>query len=599
MEVSYPFRVTNNISTNGSSEDDEDSVSESAQIFSYVFIPLITSITVLGNTLVILAFIIDKRLRNQSNFFLLNLAICDFFIGAFCIPASASYILTGKWTLGDVLCKVWLVADNLMCTASVFNIVLISYDRFISITMAVVYRSQQRNHSQTAVKMALVWILAFLLYSPAIILWEYVNGDPLIPEGLCVAAYYYSWHFLLGASTFDFFLPLIGIVIFNFSIYWNIRKRSRKKPEMFTPGHSGMSPGLPVIFRSGKLNERRPESKNSASQSSIGISSSQSSIQAMKLSRDKKVAKSLTILVCVFGICWAPYIFLQTIRAACHDTCVESYWNQVTSWMLWINSSVNPIIYPLCHKSFRDALIKMSQKSKQLAPDLIASLSSTIQVALNKLHEEVALHHRFVEIEQRLACVEEDSAGAAAKHKDLFQLANRLQEKLEDLENRSRRSNFRLVGIPESVPPQDLRRLFESDLPQALGLDGKRRVERALCVGPQREPMAPSSMTTNQRPCQVICKYLDYSDKEDILRAYRLRREPLFIRGNKVLVFADYSAETMQKRRAFSIVCSGLHRNWIKFQLMYPATLKIKQTAQHVNSLTQRKLRVTYSTLPQ
>ncbi|XP_040289833.1 histamine H3 receptor-like [Bufo bufo] len=530
MEVFYLFRVPNNISTNGSSEDDKDSVSEGAQIFSYIFIPLITSITVLGNTLVILAFIIDKRLRNQSNFFLLNLAICDFFIGAFCIPVSASYILTGKWTLGDVLCKVWLVADNLMCTASVFNIVLISYDRFISITMAVVYRSQQRNHSQTAVKMALVWILAFLLYSPAIILWEYVNGDPLIPEGMCVAGYYYSWHFLFGASTFDFFLPLIGIVIFNFSIYWNIRKRSRKKPEMFTPGHSGMSPGLPVIFRSGKLNERRPESKNSVSQSSIGISSSQSSIQSMKLSRDKKVAKSLTILVCVFGICWAPYIFLQTIRAACHDTCVESYWNQVTSWMLWINSSVNPIIYPLCHKSFRDALIKMSQK-----------------LALNKLQEEVSLHnHRFVEIEQRVVCVEEDSADAAAKHKDLFQLANRLQEKVEDLENRSRRSNLRLVGIPESVPPQDLQRLFESDLPQALGIGGKRRFERAHRVGPQREPMAPSSMTTNQRPRQVICKYLDYSDKEDILRAYRLRREPLFIRGNKALVFADYSAETTQ-----------------------------------------------------
>ncbi|XP_073406904.1 histamine H3 receptor-like [Dendrobates tinctorius] len=294
---------------------------------------LLEMFQVLGNTLVILAFIIDKRLRNQSNFFLLNLAICDFFIGAFCIPVSASYILTDKWTLGNVLCKVWLVADNLMCTASVFNIVLISYDRFLSITMAVVYRSQQRNHSQTAVKMAAVWVLSFLLYSPAIILWEYVNGDPLIPVGLCVAGYYYSWHFLLGASTFDFFLPLICITFFNLSIYWNIKKRSRKIHQVVKPS-----------------NTHPPDQK--------------SRTQAMKLSRDKKVARSLTVLVCVFGICWAPYTLLQTIRAACHDDCVESYWNQVTSWMLWINSSVNPIIYPLCHKTFRDALVKMFHKCK-------------------------------------------------------------------------------------------------------------------------------------------------------------------------------------------------------------------------------------------
>ncbi|XP_073406905.1 histamine H3 receptor-like [Dendrobates tinctorius] len=372
MEVVYLSIVANNISANGSLETDKESdFSGGTLVFLYIFIPLITSMTVLGNTLVILAFIIDKRLRNQSNFFLLNLAICDFFIGAFCIPVSASYFLTDKWTLGNVLCKVWLVVDNFMCTASVFNIVLISYDRFLSITMAVVYRSQQRSHSQTAVKMAAVWVLSFLLYSPAIILWEYVNGDPLIPDGMCVAGYYYSWHFLLGASTFDFFLPLICITFFNLSIYWNIKKRNKKIHQVVKPSNthppdqSGTCSGLNIISSGREVKERRQEYRNASQPSlSIDISVTESRTQAMKLSRDKKVAQSLTVLVCVFGICWAPYTLLQTIRAACHDDCVESYWNQVTSWMLWINSSVNPIIYPLCHKIFCDALVKMLQKCK-------------------------------------------------------------------------------------------------------------------------------------------------------------------------------------------------------------------------------------------
>lgn len=35
------------------------------------------------------------------------------------------------------MCKLWLVMDYLLCTASVFNIVLISYDRFLSVTKAV------------------------------------------------------------------------------------------------------------------------------------------------------------------------------------------------------------------------------------------------------------------------------------------------------------------------------------------------------------------------------------------------------------------------------------------------------------------------------
>lgn len=46
-------------------------------------------------------------------------------------------MLKGKWRLGRGLCKLWLVVDYLVCTASVFNIVLISFDRFISVTRAV------------------------------------------------------------------------------------------------------------------------------------------------------------------------------------------------------------------------------------------------------------------------------------------------------------------------------------------------------------------------------------------------------------------------------------------------------------------------------
>lgn len=58
-------------------------------------------------------------------------------VGAFCIPVYIPYILTGRWTLGRGLCKLWLVMDYMLCSASVFNIVLISYDRFLSVTRAV------------------------------------------------------------------------------------------------------------------------------------------------------------------------------------------------------------------------------------------------------------------------------------------------------------------------------------------------------------------------------------------------------------------------------------------------------------------------------
>lgn len=68
---------------------------------------------------------------------LADMCIWFLFTGTFCMPLYIPYALTGKWHLGRSLCKLWLVMDYLVCTASVFNIVLISYDRFLSVTKAV------------------------------------------------------------------------------------------------------------------------------------------------------------------------------------------------------------------------------------------------------------------------------------------------------------------------------------------------------------------------------------------------------------------------------------------------------------------------------
>lgn len=49
-------------------------------ILSVLMVTLVV-VVVAGNALVIMAFIVDKTLRNQSNYFFLNLAISDFLVG--------------------------------------------------------------------------------------------------------------------------------------------------------------------------------------------------------------------------------------------------------------------------------------------------------------------------------------------------------------------------------------------------------------------------------------------------------------------------------------------------------------------------------------
>ncbi|NXX64364.1 HRH3 protein, partial [Spizella passerina] len=296
--------------------------------------------------------------------------------GVFCMPLYIPYALTGTWHLGRSLCKLWLVMDYLMCTASVFNIVLISYDRFLSVTKAVSYRAQQGIMSSSAIKMVAIWVLAFLLYCPAILFWEHVAGHSVVPVDQCYAEFFHNWHFLLCASTLEFFVPLLLVTYFNVHIFHNIQRRQRRGSvqDCEPPRRSSLSwrfCGLPRPGASSPSSEAedsvssltrswRPAmvangpSRTETSSTALkrNFSASFCSRSGSKLQQDKKIAKSLAIIVCVFTICWAPYSLLMIIHGVCQGKCIQNSLYEATFWLLWINSSLNPFLYPLCHMRF-------------------------------------------------------------------------------------------------------------------------------------------------------------------------------------------------------------------------------------------------------
>ncbi|XP_051466881.1 histamine H3 receptor-like [Apus apus] len=342
---------------------------------------LLALVTILGNVLVILAFIMDRNLRHRSNYYFLNLAISDFAVGALCMPLYIPYSLTGKWHLGRDVCKLWLVMDYLMCTASVFNIVLISYDRFLSVTKAVSYRAQQGITSSPVIKMVAIWVFAFLLYCPAILFWEHVAGHSVVAVDQCHAEFFHNWYFLLCTSTLEFFVPLVSVTYFNVHIFHNIQRRQRhgSAQDCEAPKGSSLSWRLCLLPRPGGSSSEAEESVSSSTrpkkESLVTENSSPSQGNSVtpendfsasfcararsKLQQDKKIAKSLAIIVCVFAICWAPYTLLMIIRGACQGTCVHNSVYEISFWLLWTNSSLNPFLYSLCHVKFRMAFMKI------------------------------------------------------------------------------------------------------------------------------------------------------------------------------------------------------------------------------------------------
>ena len=124
-----------------------------------------------------------------------------------------------------------------------------------------------------------------------------------------------------------------------------------------------------------------------------------------------------------------------------------------------------------------------------------------------------------------------------------------LKGKIEDLKNRSRRSNLRVLDVPGEIPPSQLSQIFAVELPQALGLQGEYTVERAHRLGLARPT---DSEWGRPSPRPAIPRYLNYAAKEAILRKYKGEQHPLILRGSRVYLFSDYSVEVTKRRRAFS-----------------------------------------------
>lgn len=182
---------------------------------------------------------------------------------------------------------------------------------------------------------------------------------------------------------------------------------------------------------------------------------------------------------------------------------------------------------------------------------------------------------RIGEAEQRISAAEDAGGETEKRVSYLEKVVASLQERLDDQEDRGRRKNIRIIGLPESSEGSSAVQFMESWLPKVLALntkDGKIKLERAHRVsGPTRR--GPDSRRPYPRAMIVRCHH--YSDRVQVLEAARRAKEVRF-EDNRIYLFQDFSSGTQRKRRAFDearrrLQSLGLHT----YGLNYPATLRI------------------------
>jgi cholecystokinin-like receptor len=82
-------------------------------LYSVIFL-----LAVIGNALVIMTLVQNKRMRTVTNLFLLNLAISDLLLGIFCMPITLVGMLLRDFIFGEIMCKLLPYLQGMYLTTS-------------------------------------------------------------------------------------------------------------------------------------------------------------------------------------------------------------------------------------------------------------------------------------------------------------------------------------------------------------------------------------------------------------------------------------------------------------------------------------------------
>ena len=430
--------------------------------------------------LVLLSFKVNSQLKTVNNYYLLSLAFADLIIGVLSMNLYTTYILMGYWSLGNLACDLWLSVDYVASNASVMNLLVISFDRYFSITRPLTYRAK-RTPKRAAVMIGLAWLVSFVLWAPPILCWQYFVGERTVLPDQCQIQFLKEPVITFGTAIAAFYIPVSVMTIIYCRIYKETQKRTKdlaelqglatendqegSKPQkvllhscfhftrerrdqsqvswtssnhsystktttrsddMCTKGDqitsfnsytsSEEDHQVSIATPEGSFREQEsrqsdkngqvtdhtedqiistpqkedckkgvcykftPHSKNKDSNVTIpkpsppkedplAKSASPSSLTTSKpmdrvlknqmtkrkrnvLVKEKKAAQTLSAILLAFILTWTPYNIMVLISTFCVECIPTSLWH-LGYWLCYVNSTINPMCYALCNKTFR------------------------------------------------------------------------------------------------------------------------------------------------------------------------------------------------------------------------------------------------------
>ncbi|XP_027024538.1 neuropeptide FF receptor 1 like 2 [Tachysurus fulvidraco] len=297
---------------------------------AYLFIFLLCMV---GNGLVCLIVLENRRMRTVTNLFIFNLAVSDLLVGVFCIPTTLVDNLITGWPFSNMVCKLSGLVQGMSVAASVFTLVAIAVDRF----RCIVYPFQPKLTLLVAkVTIAMIWVLALVI---------------MCPSAVMLTVEHVKDHFMVH-NNYNQTYPLLSC----FENWGDPHMRKVYTTILFA--HIYLIPLTIITLMYGrigiKLYTTSVISVNEQPESGGGQNAARPLISHKKI----KVIKMLIMVALLFTLSWLPLwiLMLLTDYGGLEQEELEllsGYVFPFAHWLAFSNSSVNPIIYGYYNENFK------------------------------------------------------------------------------------------------------------------------------------------------------------------------------------------------------------------------------------------------------
>ncbi|XP_038045598.1 dopamine receptor 1-like [Patiria miniata] len=327
-------------SGNDSSSEESVHLTVAETVVIAVVLSTLIVLSIVGNVLVCVAVATEDKLRKTGNSFIVSLAMADLLVSILVMTFGMANDLLGYWAFGPEFCDVWISFDVMFSTASILNICAISVDRYLHIKKPFAYYRWITNR-RALVAIVMVWIMSALVsFLPIQLGLHKEFGGPgkslstpsPIPDSVLVESNSYicmldlNPTYAMVSSTISFFLPCVVMIAIYTRIFSAVRERVRNA-------------------RMGRLGK---------------IDNPDSSCHGNQAASDHKAAVTLGIIMGVFLICWVPFFSLNIIAPLCGGRCDPSPpLLSALTWLGYVNSTLNPIIYSIFNRDFRVAFKRL------------------------------------------------------------------------------------------------------------------------------------------------------------------------------------------------------------------------------------------------